>query len=67
MSKKLTFCPLCDTHATSLGALGYREYFRCDGCGVQFSKLHRKAKSLALRQARKDKEIARLKAIFSDE
>jgi len=31
------YCPICDGNGVYLGALGKREYFRCESCGMEFS------------------------------
>jgi transposase-like protein len=33
-----TSCPLCDSALSLLGKLGRLNWFRCTGCGMEFSR-----------------------------
>ncbi len=35
------YCPECNSEGRHLGALGYRDYFRCIACGWDWSVLNR--------------------------
>ena len=41
-------CPACNGPASSLGALGSREHFRCRNCGLDFSTAHEPSSGFAV-------------------
>jgi tRNA(Ile2) C34 agmatinyltransferase TiaS len=33
-----SLCPMCSGDGVYLGSLGTREFFRCQSCGIEFSR-----------------------------
>jgi len=59
----LVTCPHCNGQARTLGSLGNLTHYRCQDCGAEFNRQRKikprsqeKARTLALRRARQDKQ-----------